>query len=251
MTTTRWDANVADLQSESGMVNGEIALLAGYLAAGDGGGGLMCFSTTVPPSRQVTTASSGTPILITTAAAHGLVTGQRVIITGSSNTSANGTRSIRVILENNFQLIGSSAAGAGSGGIIGDGGSIPSSSTTIGIWNRMSSFSAPVGFSVVIDDVVLGTTAPSGLTPITFVQTTGTKTGALPNGSTIGQTKRIVQSVATGTPIGKITGTFKQLSGAAANTLALGTAVAMIADFVWDGSAWRLASTLGGTGRSL
>ena len=36
-----------------------------------------------------------------------------------------------------------------------------------------------------------------------------------------------------------------------AATLALGTAVASIADFVWDGAAWRLTSALGGTGSSL
>lgn len=108
-----------------------------------------------------------------------------------------------------------------------------------------------VALGLGFDDIVLGTTAPSALTPITFVQTTGTKTGALGNGSYIGQTKRIDQSVATGTPVGTVTGTFLTLAGAAATTLALGTAVGFIADFVWTGTAWRATSAIGGTGSSL
>jgi hypothetical protein len=108
-----------------------------------------------------------------------------------------------------------------------------------------------VGLSVGFDDIVLGTTAPSALTPITFVSTTGTKTGALAAGSYTGQTKRIDQSVAATSPIGTITGAFKTLAGAAATTLALGTAVGFIADFVWDGAAWRATSAIGGTGSSL
>lgn len=101
------------------------------------------------------------------------------------------------------------------------------------------------------DDIVLGTTAPSNITAVTYVQVTGTKTGVLANGIFAGQTKRIIQSVATGTPVGTITGTFKTLAGGAATTLALGTAVAVIADFVWDGAAWRLTSAVTGTGSSL
>lgn len=102
-----------------------------------------------------------------------------------------------------------------------------------------------------VDDIVLGTTAPSNVTAITFAQVTGTKTGVLAAGLAAGQTKRIVQSVAATTPIGTITGTFKTQAGAAATTLALGTAVATIADFVWDGAAWRLTSAVTGTGSSL
>lgn len=108
-----------------------------------------------------------------------------------------------------------------------------------------------VGLGVGFDDIVLGTTAPSALTPITYVQTTGTKTGALAAGSFTGQTKRIIQSVASTSPVGTITGTFLTLAGAAATTLALGTAVATIADFVWTGSAWRATSAITGTGSSL
>lgn len=108
-----------------------------------------------------------------------------------------------------------------------------------------------VGQTSGFDDIVLGTTAPSNLTSITFVQTTGTKTGALANGVATGQTKRIIQSVAGSTPVGTITGTFLTLAGAAATTLALGTAVATIADFVWTGAAWRATSAITGTGSSL
>lgn len=102
-----------------------------------------------------------------------------------------------------------------------------------------------------VDDIVLGTTAPSNVTAVTFAQVTGTKTGALSNGLYTGQPKRIDQSVAATSPIGTITGLFKTLAGVAATTLALGTAVGAIGDFVWDGAAWRLTSALGGTGSSL
>lgn len=101
------------------------------------------------------------------------------------------------------------------------------------------------------DDIVLSTTAPSNLTAITFVQTTGTQSKALANGVFVGQTKRFVQSVAASTPVGTITGAFQQLSGSAATTLALGTAVATIADFIWNGTAWRLTSAVTGTASSL
>lgn len=101
------------------------------------------------------------------------------------------------------------------------------------------------------DDIVLGTTAPSKFTEITYAQVTGTKTGALPNGVSIGQLKRFIQSVAATSPIGTITGTFLTAAGAAATTLALGTAVGWIADFVWTGAGWRLTSAIGGTGASL
>jgi len=102
-----------------------------------------------------------------------------------------------------------------------------------------------------VDDIVLGTTAPSAATAVTFAQTTGTKTGVLPNGLFVGQAKRIVQSVAAASPIGTITGAFQTIAGVAATTLALGTAVAVIADFVWVVGAWRLTSAVTGTGSSL
>lgn len=108
-----------------------------------------------------------------------------------------------------------------------------------------------VGLATGFDDIVLGVTAPSNLTTVTYAQTTGTKTGVLANGVAIGQTKRVIQSVAASTPVGTITGTFKTLAGAAATTLALGTAVATIVDLIWDGTAWRATSAITGTGSSL
>lgn len=108
-----------------------------------------------------------------------------------------------------------------------------------------------VGAGTGVDDIVLGTTAPSNLTAMTFAQTTGTKTGVLGAGVYAGQTKDIVQSVAASTPVGTITGTFKTWAGAGATTLALGTAVGFIAKVVWDGAAWRQVSAIGGTGSSL
>lgn len=108
-----------------------------------------------------------------------------------------------------------------------------------------------VGQTSGFDDIVLGTTAPSNLTSTTYVQTTGTKTGVLGNGVAVGQLKQINQSVAASTPVGTITGTFLTLSGAAATTLALGTAVGAIAGLVWTGAAWRATSAIGGAGSSL
>jgi hypothetical protein len=102
-----------------------------------------------------------------------------------------------------------------------------------------------------VDDIVLGTTAPSNLTGTTFVQVTGTKTGVLGAGQYTGQLKRFIQSVASTLPVGTITGTFKDNVGAAKTTLNLGTAVATIGDFVWDGAAWRQTSAITGTGSSL
>lgn len=102
-----------------------------------------------------------------------------------------------------------------------------------------------------VDDIVLGTTAPSANTAVTYAQTTGTKTGALGAGPTAGFTKDIVQSVAASTPVGTITGAFKDQTGTAKTTLALGTAVGFIGRFVWDGAAWRQVSALGGTGSGL
>jgi len=110
-----------------------------------------------------------------------------------------------------------------------------------------SALAAVVG----VDDIVLGTTAPSAATTVTFVQTTGTKTGVLPNGLSVSQPRRFIQSVAASSPVGTITGTFKDNTGAAKTTLNLGTAVATIGDFVWDGAAWRQTSAITGTGSSL
>ena len=45
MANARWDATVSALQTETGMVAGEVALLAGYSAPGDYGGGMLYFAT--------------------------------------------------------------------------------------------------------------------------------------------------------------------------------------------------------------
>ena len=45
MANIRWAATVAALQAETGMANGEAAILAGYFSVGDGGGGTVWSST--------------------------------------------------------------------------------------------------------------------------------------------------------------------------------------------------------------
>ena len=146
MANARWDANIPALQAEVGMVNGEVALLAGWASAGDGGGGLVYFSTTIPAAQTITAASNAMPIQITTSAPHGLSTNQRVMIggvggnTAANNTGANPTWIITFVNSTNFRLNGSNGNGAyTSGGAIGDGGNvIPSNSSTTGIWTRIT-----------------------------------------------------------------------------------------------------------------
>ena len=98
---------------------------------------------------------------------------------------------------------------------------------------------------------VLGTDVPSHLARVLFVSTTGTATGALAAGFYAGQMISVVQSVAASTPVGTITGAFANQAGAAKTTLALGTAVAFIGEFCWNGAAWQQVSALGGTGSGL
>lgn len=144
MTTVRCDSSVSALQSETGMTNGEVALIAGYSTPGDGGGGMLFFTTSVPSSRTITNATNATPIVITTSNAHGLVAGQRVMVAGvQGNTAANGTWIVGSTTSTTFQLLrfdGTSTTGNGAwtaGGIIGDNGRIPSGSVTQGFWTRM------------------------------------------------------------------------------------------------------------------
>lgn len=99
--------------------------------------------------------------------------------------------------------------------------------------------------------LTLGTDAPVAGKRVYFVSTTGTVTGALPNGAYDGEIISIVQAVATGTPVGTMTGAFADDTNAAKTTLALGTAVAKIGDFAWNGSHWRAIGALGGTGSGL
>jgi parallel beta-helix repeat protein len=138
MANIRWAATVAALQAETGMANGEAAILAGYFSVGDGAGGTVWFSTFIVPSRRITDAS-GTPIQITTQAPHGLTTGQRVMIAGvSGNRAANVTRLITATGLKTFTLNGTMSNGPyNGGGAIGDGGyTFPSDSATAGIWTR-------------------------------------------------------------------------------------------------------------------
>ncbi len=97
MAAPRWDANIAALQAEIGMVNNEVALVDGYTNPSDGGGGTFVFETAVPTSATVVAATNANPIIVGTSAAHGLISGQRVTIAAvTGNTAANGTRSIWV-----------------------------------------------------------------------------------------------------------------------------------------------------------
>lgn len=73
----------------------------------------------------VTSSTDATPIVVT-ATAHGMVTGQRVLIYGhATNVAANGIFKVGVTTTNTFQLldeitgvaVAGSGAGAGSGGI--------------------------------------------------------------------------------------------------------------------------------------
>lgn len=73
----------------------------------------------------VTSSTDATPIVVT-ATAHGMVTGQRVLIVGhATNVAANGIFKVGVTTANTFQLldeitganVAGSGAGAGSGGI--------------------------------------------------------------------------------------------------------------------------------------
>src|SRR5262245_3580755 len=99
----------------------------GYAAAGDGGGGSFYFDTSVPSSATITTASFATPIEITTSGNHNLTTGRRIMIAGvATNLAANGNWVItpHATDAKKFTLNGSTGTGAGTGGSIGDRGTI-------------------------------------------------------------------------------------------------------------------------------
>jgi len=69
------------------------------------------------PDKTTVTAATGTPIQITTSAAHGLTTGQPIIITGvGGNTNANGSWLVTVISSTKFSLVGSASNAAYTGG---------------------------------------------------------------------------------------------------------------------------------------
>lgn len=102
-----------------------------------------------------------------------------------------------------------------------------------------------------VQSIVLGTTAPDGISGTLFASTDGTKTGVVPNGSYVGQPLRVVQSAVANTPVGTLTGLFANQAGTAKTTIALGTAVGLIFDGVWDGTAYRQVAAIGGTGSSI
>lgn len=134
-TTLRWNATVADLRNDTGMVSGEVCVLEGYHAAGDGGGGLLFWDASsnafddggaIFQRHQVaiTGATNATPIVIT-ANAHGFANGNTVAIRGVlGNTAANNksttpTWTVSNQTTNTFELSGSSGNGAyASGGYV-------------------------------------------------------------------------------------------------------------------------------------
>jgi hypothetical protein len=139
-TQFRWDVAIAKLQAETGMVNGEVAVVHGYLAAGDGGGGTFFYdNAAVPDSSKVSTATNASPIEITTSAVHGLTTGQVVVIGGMvGNADANRRWSITVTSPTKFTLDASTGNSAyTSGGTIGDGGTTIPSTTAVALWRRI------------------------------------------------------------------------------------------------------------------
>ncbi len=72
---------------------------------------------TATPSFAIATASNATPIVITTSAPNTLVNGQVVNISGVAvSTTANGTWTIHWLTSSTFELTGSIAGGAGTGG---------------------------------------------------------------------------------------------------------------------------------------
>lgn len=66
---------------------------------------------------SVSTASNTSPVVITTTAPHGLTNGTRVTIAGvTGSTTANGTFTVQNAGASTFELAGTSAGGAGTGG---------------------------------------------------------------------------------------------------------------------------------------
>jgi hypothetical protein len=138
-TQFRWVRTIDDLKAETGMVNGEIAIVQGYYAAGDGGGGIFYFDSAVPTSAQIRSASNTNPITITTSDKHGIPNHSSVYIDGvGGNTNANGRFTAYNVTDTTFQLYGVAGSGAyTSGGVIGDGGTKVPSSAAAGWWRRL------------------------------------------------------------------------------------------------------------------
>jgi len=77
-------------------------------------------AATQPAPVAVATASNATPIAITTSSPHGFTDGDTVEIVGNSAGGANGLWVIHVTGASSFTLNGSTASGAGTGGIATD-----------------------------------------------------------------------------------------------------------------------------------
>ncbi len=145
-TTFRWDTTVTNLIAESGQANGEVAVVQGYAAAGDGGGGTFYFDTSLLTKETVTGVANSSGVFeITTSANHTLMTGQRAWVggitgTGGMTAAVNGTWTITKTADTKFTLDGSTFAGTyTSGGAIGNGAAtLPSNSATAGMWRRLS-----------------------------------------------------------------------------------------------------------------
>ncbi len=112
---------------------------------------------------------------------------------------------------------------------------------------------ALAGYSDTVLTASPGPTLPVATGPVTTydVETTGTVAGVLPNGTAAGQQIEIYQSIATGSPVGTITGALANNLNVSKATLALGTAVGLIFKGVWTGTAWRQRDALGGSGSGL
>jgi hypothetical protein len=118
-------SNVAGLQSHPAPISkGDVVVVEGYYASGDGGGGEMVFEGTPPPAgaqiagavaavSAVNGAINAAPIVISTGQPHGFVTGQSVLISGvNGNAAANGTWIVTVANSTQFSLDGSFGSGA-------------------------------------------------------------------------------------------------------------------------------------------
>ena len=80
-------------------------------------GGALSFDWTHPSPHTVTDASNASPIVVTTTAAHGLQTGDSVVIAGVlTNTNANGTHVVTYASATTFSLDGTTGNGAYGGG---------------------------------------------------------------------------------------------------------------------------------------
>lgn len=107
--------------------------------------------------------------------------------------------------------------------------------------------------------VVVGTTVLTGLNlaQIYSLSVTGTvvsdSTKGLPNGSAVGERTNLVCDTAASTPVGSITGTYRNMLGAAKTDIqAIGvvasdTAVGDMVTLEWDGAAWQVTFLAGVT----